>query len=98
MPKNSKFKNVNLPENFEHIKTKKRLILESQIQRHCVATYTYLINEDKCSIYSTIYKDKRYTIEIRKSRNKYYIAHIKGMFNSDAPTELIELINSKLNK
>ena len=97
IPKNSKFKNVNLPENFEHIKTKKRLILESQIQRHCVATYAYLINEDKCSIYSTIYKDKRYTIEIRKSRNKYYIAQIKGMFNSDAPTELIELINSKLN-
>lgn len=98
IPKNSKFKNVNLPENFEHIKTKKRLILESQIQRHCVASYAYLINKDKCSIYSTVYNNERYTIEIRKNRNKYYIAQIKGMFNADAPSELIELINSKLNK
>lgn len=98
IPKDSVFKNVKLPENFERIKTKNRLLMESHMQKHCVASYAEFINKDKCSIYSTIYNDKRYTIEIRKRRNKFYIAQIKGMFNADAPSELIEFINSKLNK
>lgn len=97
IPKNSVFNNVKLPENFERIKTKNRLLMETHMQKHCVASYAELINKDKCSIYSTVYNNKRYTIEIRKRRKKFYIAQIKGMFNSDAPTELIELINSELN-
>ena len=44
------------------------------------------------------YKDKRYTIEIkRKSKTKYYLAQISGYGNSEAPNELIEKINQYLD-
>lgn len=66
IPKNSAFNNVKLPENFERIKTKNRLLMESQMQKHCEASYAELINKDKCSIYSTVYNNKRYTLELEK--------------------------------
>ena len=86
IPKNTKFKKLRkiLPEDeFEWIKSKKRLIQETLIQDHCVWSYADLINSDKCAIYSFIYKDdnKRYTIEFRENKSKFYIVQVQGHSN-----------------
>lgn len=96
--KNSKFRNLKLDEEFEKITTKKRLIQETRQQKHCVWSYGKDINNDNCMIYSTIFNEKRYTLEIRKKRNKYILAQIQGFRNSEAPQELINIIETQLSK
>lgn len=88
IPKDSKFKNLKLPKEFEEIKTKKRIVEESIKQNNCVWSYAEDINKDICRIYSTIYEGKRYTLEIRKRRNKFVLAQLYGVCNSYAPEEL----------
>ena len=96
--KDSKFKNLKLSEEFEKITTKKRLIQETRQQKHCVWSYGKEINNDNCMIYSTIFNRKRYTLEIRKKRNKYILAQIQGFKNSEAPQDLINIVISQLSK
>ncbi|WP_338631640.1 PcfJ domain-containing protein [Clostridium baratii] len=96
IPKESKFKNLKLPKEFEEIKTKKRIVEESIKQNNCVWSYADDINKDKCRIYSTMYEGKRYTLEIRKRRNKFVLAQLYGVCNSYAPEELELKIKSML--
>lgn len=92
IPKNTKFKKLRkiLPEDeFEWIKSKKRLIQETLIQDHCVWSYADLINSDKCAIYSFIYKDdnKRYTVEFSENKGKFYIVQVQGHSNKSHTEE-----------
>lgn len=96
IPKESKFKNLKLPAEFERIKTRKRLITESVINNNCVWSYAEKINKDKSAIYSIIYDNKRYTLEIKERKRKYYLVQISGYGNSQAPIKLIDHINSLL--
>ena len=96
IPKESKFKNLKLPKEFEEIKTKKRIVEESIKQNNCVWSYADDINKDKCRIYSTMYEGKRYTLEIRKRRNKFVLEQLYGVCNSYAPEELELKIESML--
>ena len=50
IPKDSRFKKLKLPKEFEEIKTKKRIIEESRIQHHCVWSYADKINHDECDL------------------------------------------------
>lgn len=110
IPKNSIFTELRsiLPEDFEWIKTRKRLILETKIQHHCVWSYYDLINDDKCAIYSYIDKDgsksndnvaRRYTIEFRYNHNtkKYYVNQTQGRFNKVNSSKMTEYINELLD-
>lgn len=91
VPKNSRFNELETilaadkTHQFEWIKDKKRLAMETIEQHHCVWSYYDLINEDYCAIYSFIFnKDKqRYTIEFHKNlaKNEYCVAQIQGKFN-----------------
>lgn len=101
-PKNNKFKNLKLPKKYELIKSSKRLKEEGIIQKHCVFSYLDRINQGTCVIYSTLYKDKRYTLEIRAKKQgkkyKYYLAQIQGYRNTTPiPNKLIEEINELLD-
>lgn len=111
IPKNSIFTELNsiLPKDFEWIKTRKRLILEAKIQRHCVWSYYDLINSDKCAIYSYIDKDgnksydnipKRYTIEFRydSKAKKYYVNQTQGRFDKINSSKMTEYINGLLDE
>ena len=84
IPKNTKFKELEklLPaDEFTWIKTKRKIIKEGVEMHHCVATYADLVNKDVCAIYGFIKKDnhRRYTIEIRKNKNGYYIRQMQSM-------------------
>lgn len=98
IPKDSKFKNLKLSNDFEEIKTRKRIIEESVKQNNCVWSYAEDINKDKCRIYSTMYKGKRYTLEIRKRKNKFILVQLRGVCNSSAPIELHEKIKNILKE
>jgi hypothetical protein len=49
----------------ELIKSVDRLNTESLVLHHCVHTYKSLINTGDCAIYSLVYRDERYTLEVR---------------------------------
>lgn len=101
IPDNSCFKNIRnvLPDNFEWIKTRRRIILEGSNMHHCVASYASHINLDKSAIYSLQYMDKkRYTIEFGISRNKYYVKQIHGVWNTSAPDDVINYVESFIKK
>ena len=97
VPKDSVFNKLDklLPEEFERITTRKRLIAEAKIQHHCVWIYAEKITKDISAIYS--YQDvnslygakKRYTIEFTfdEKKKKYCLKQVQGRYdreNTDA--------------
>lgn len=110
IPKDSKFKQLReiLPNEFEQITTRKRLILETQLQQHCVWTYADQITHDNCAIYSfldtngqksTDNNPKRYTIEFRIDplTNKYYIEQIQGRHDVVNAAKMIPYVQKILD-
>ncbi len=98
IPTKSKFINLRriLPSEFEWIKTRKRLIHETQIQKHCVWSYADNINSDISAIYSFIYQpeDKRYTIEFHLKNNHYIIKQMQSRFNNGYSEEAYNYVNN----
>lgn len=87
-----------LPEEFEWIKSRRRILLEGKNMHHCVASYAGDINRDNCAIYSFLYSKtgKRYTIEFKHSKGNYWINQIQGMCNRGCPTEVWDYVKSFL--
>jgi len=89
VPDDSKFNELRelLPKEFEWIKTRKRLILETEFQHHCVWRYANGITKDRCAIYSFVNSEengtkKRYTIEFRvNKKGEYVINQVQGRYN-----------------
>jgi hypothetical protein len=94
IPENSKFNRLRelLPEEFEWIKTRKRLIMEADLQHHCVWSYAGKISGDRCAIYSYVdhnaayavdHTARRYTIEFCINREgKYYVEQVQGRYDT----------------
>ena len=88
-----------LPEDeFEWIKTRKRIVEEGYYMRHCVASYAKNVNNDSCAIYSFIYPKtgKRYTIEFSKRNERYVMDQIQSKCNRGASQEVKDYINNFL--
>ena len=101
IPKNTVYTKLRklLPKEFEWIKTKKRLLKESEIQHHCVWTYGDKINADKSAIYSFVYapENKRYTIEFVYGNNgEYKIRQMQSCCNKGHSKEAYEYVKSFL--
>lgn len=100
IPRDTKFKDLDkcLPDSFEKITTKRRIVQEGTQMHHCVASYASLINKDGCAIYSFLYEGKRYTVEFRKAANakRYYIRQLYGAWDSDAPLRVWNYVRSFL--
>ena len=110
IPKGTKFAELNtlLPEGFEWIKTKKRLIEETLMMHHCVWSYGDKIADDNCAIYSYFdstgefdetgnKEPKRYTIEFIKSGKKYKIRQIQTRCDRGGGSLLYRYLNNLLN-
>lgn len=92
------------------INSGKLLAEESAVQRHCVHNYAGDITNGRCIIFSTYFKGKRWTLEVKErqhhfvdpdkrggiSKKEYYISQFKGFLNESAPDELYELIGKSL--
>lgn len=100
IPENSKFNRLReiLPENFEWIQDKDRLVLESTIMHHCVYSYGNKIAADRCAIYSCYYEkeNKRYTIEFCFHNGKYTINQIQSKYDRGCSPEFREYLYSLL--
>ena len=97
-----------LPEEFEWIKTRKRLISEAVMQHHCVWSYAPDITADKSAIYSYVDRSgmmdkdgisKRYTIEFKINKNgKYYVTQTQGWYNKVNTSQMKTFINKILQE
>ncbi len=97
IPKNSKFDMLRkiLPESFEWITTRKRIILEGRNMHHCVTSYANKVNKDLCAIYSFVYPEteKRYTVEfVQRKDGTYYMNQIQSMCDRGAPDEVKQYV------
>lgn len=101
IPKNSKFLPLRkvLPDDFEWIKTARRLSKEGRQQHNCVTFYDADINKDLCAIYSLVRNNERYTIEFAYNEHsrKYHIQQVRGVCNSACPVEVKKYIESFIN-
>lgn len=100
-----------LPKEFEWIKNRKRLILETELQHHCVWSYADKISSDMCAIYSYVDKDgskslcndgnpKRYTIEFNfnKQNGTYYVEQVQGKYDAVNSSGMRNYIDKILNE
>lgn len=91
-----RFLKLNTP--FKLINTMALLILEGKIQRHCVASYYNDVNNGKCAIFTDIFKEKRYTIEIIFSEDKYLLSQCRGRFNSNPPEAYLKYVRTQIKR
>lgn len=110
VPKKSKFLPLRdiLPPEFEWIRSRKRLILEAELQHHCVWSYADMISSDTCAIYSYVdtraeYADdgvlRRYTVEFRcKKDGTYYVNQVQGKYDQVNAAGMKEYVQSFLSK
>ena len=96
--KNTKFKKLieSMPENYELIKTPKRLVNEAIMQKNCVASYDHKINSDCCMIYSAVFENVRHTIEIIYENGNYKIAQCYKACNQAADPQLVKELKNIL--
>lgn len=97
--KNTRFKELRkiLPDEFEWIKSRKRLIKETVMQHHCVWSYADKVNKDICQIYSYVNKSgERFTLEFCISRKKYILVQVQGKYNQADTSTVEEYVNNIL--
>lgn len=94
--KDNPFLRLKLPSDIKMLTTKQEMVEEGVINHNCVASYIENVNANRCFICSLRRDNERYTIEIRRSKNKFCLAQIKGFSNSEAPSEIIEYVNSAI--
>lgn len=96
--KETKFKKLidNMPDNYELIKTPKRLELEAELQHNCVAGYDTKINSDNCMIYSVQYENIRHTIEIIKQGSDFKIAQCYRACNQSPIQSVLTDLNNTI--
>ena len=94
---------------YELIDNKERLIQESLEMSHCVATYAHKINSGNCAIFSIMYENQRYTLEVGQAsfytedmkkmlKNPLVCVQLKGKYNAAPPELLKKAVDYKLSK
>lgn len=87
-----------MPENYELIKTPKRLVNEGILQKNCVASYASRINSDQCIIYSVVFENVRHTIEIGRINGHYKAIQCYKACNQTSNPRLLQDLKKLLNK
>lgn len=97
--KDSKFKNLKLPEDCVRLTTTRQMVLEGTFQHNCVATYISKVNDDRCSIWSQRKPDGTHnTIEIGMSRNKYRVVQMCAFANRAPLQEDYDKVQKAIDK
>ena len=84
--------------NIKRLETKGEFYSEGRNQRNCVFSYIPEVNKGNCMIYTMLKDDKKYTVEIRKNKNGYFIHQLKGFANSEAPIEVETYLKNVINE
>lgn len=105
IPRNSKFKKLQMPSNCVRLTTRRQFVEEGDFQHNCVASHIESVNNDVCSIWSMRKEDgTRNTIEIRCRKSKdnpdgyFYIAQIRAFGNSPTPQKDYEFVRDAIVK
>lgn len=73
----------------ELIRSAERLNLESKMLSHCVHSYKSTVNKGNCAIYSLLFGEERYTLEVRAKK-------IEVLNGDEEPEEKFELTANQL--
>ena len=94
IPKNTRYQKLHdvLPDEFEWITSKQRIITEGTLMRHCVASYADKVNRDECAIYHLFKDGKNYTIEFGLRGRVYEVLQIQSKADRGAPKEIWEYV------
>lgn len=98
IPKESPFRKLKLPEHYKLIKTGSALFQESLAMHNCVYHYREKVNQGTCAILHIDYQSQPYTAEIRMKRTKFVCVQLLGLFNTLAPIELSEELETVLKE
>lgn len=105
IPRNSKFKKLQMPTNCVRLTTRRQFLEEGDFQHNCVASYIERVNSDTCSIWSMRKEDgTRNTIEIRCRKSKdnpggyFYIKQMRAFGNSTTPKEDYNLVREAISR
>lgn len=94
----NEFLKLEMPKDIKRLETKGEFYSEGRIQRNCVFSYIREVNKGNCMIYTMFKDNKKYTIEIRKNKNGYFIHQLKGFANSEAPVEVETYLKNVINE
>lgn len=83
-----------LPENFEWITSRERIIAEGTLMRHCVASYAGYVNNDTSAIYHLNYGGVSYTVEFKVIKKAYVVNQIQSKCDRGAPNEVWDYVSS----
>ena len=92
-----------LPKSFELINQEARLQKEGLVQNNCVYSYKETINNGMIAIFSLLYENQRYTLEIsynkrKNAKNLYTLRQVKGKNNTEASNEVKLMVDGVLTK
>jgi hypothetical protein len=97
----------------ELIRSAERLNLESTILHHCVHSYKRSVNNGSCAIYSLLFDEERYTLEVRakkieqpesdgeepvEHKYEYTAAQLRGKYNCNPPLEMEQYFRDFCNE
>ena len=80
-----------------------RLQKEGLVQNNCVYSYKETINNGMIAIFSLLYENQRYTLEIgynkrKNAKNLYTLRQVKGKNNTEASNEVKLMVDGVLTK
>lgn len=90
------FLKLKLPSKFIRIESAEELYEEGELNGNCVYSYLNKINQEKCIIYTVLWRKRKYTIEITIKDKKFQLEQIEGYNHSVAPQDLKDRINKLL--
>lgn len=99
LKKNSVFYKLEPLEGMSLLETDQALAIEGQIQHNCVFSYAKYVEAGKGAIYSLIYEDAQYTVEISLlDGNKLELAQMRGKYNTLPEQKVIDYVSQWLKK
>lgn len=98
--KDTRFKKLidEMPQDFELIRTGKRIDKEAEMQHNCVRSYAQSISRDECMIYSVLYQGERHTIEIISNGGRYSVRQCLRACNRGSNPELAKRLASEIKR
>lgn len=99
LKKNTVFYKLEPLEGMSLLETDQALAIEGQIQHNCVFSYAKYIEAGKIAIYSLIYENAQYTVEISLlNDNKLELAQMRGKYNTLPEQKAIDYVSQWVNR
>lgn len=98
LPKDCILANLKLSSKYIPINNINLLLMEAELQHHCILTRVDSIRKGKSSCYTTNYLGNKYSFEVCINNRRIFLKELKGRYNQAAPEKLKTEIEKELEK